>query len=125
MATRPFPPVPVPTIRTIREETPTKTWATVSEAVASGRDEVILESEGLPAVAVISLTEYARWRKARDQERRDAALHWLREFQDSYDGRNDDLPEDEVDAIATAITQEAIDRMAEKGIVRFDDDHDR
>ena len=106
MATRPLPST-TPTTRTVREETPSATWADVSKAVATGQDEVIIEAEGLPAVAVISLEEYAALRAAREQERKDAALQWLREFQESYDGRNDDLSEDEIMELAVRATKEA------------------
>ncbi|MGB3328727.1 MAG: hypothetical protein WBA46_07220 [Thermomicrobiales bacterium] len=121
MATRPLPST-TPTTRTVREASPSATWADVSKAVATGQDEVIVEAEGLPTVAVISLEEYAALRAAREQERKDAALRWLREFQESYDGRNDDLSEDEIAAIADEVARDAIDSMERKGIIRFGDE---
>lgn len=111
MATRPIPPSPI--TRTVRENEPTPTWATVSESVASGRDEIVMESEGLPAVAVISLEEYRHLLEIRKEEKRVAALRWLKEFQQSYDGRNDDLSEDELMGLAVQATREIRTELAE------------
>lgn len=114
MATRPIPSPVIPETRTVREDAPSPTWADVSESVAAGKDEVILESEGLPAVAVISLAEYAAFRKAREQERAAAALKWFREFQESYDGRNDDLSDEEVMELAVRATKETRNELWEE-----------
>ena len=111
MATRPIPPSPI--TRTVRENEPTSTWATVSESVASGRDEIVMESAGLPAVAVISLEEYRHLLEIRKEEKRVAALRWLKEFQQSYDGRNDDLSEDELMGLAVRATREIRTELAE------------
>jgi prevent-host-death family protein len=128
MATRPF--APRAAARTITLAEAATQFDTVVDAVSAGEGDVILERDGTPKVAVISIEEYRDMVALREQEqqraeRRAKALRWLREFQESYDGRNDDLSEEEIEAIADSVVRDSLDSMAEKGAIRYTLDDDR
>ncbi|MGN6032833.1 MAG: type II toxin-antitoxin system prevent-host-death family antitoxin [Thermomicrobiales bacterium] len=109
MATRPF--APRAAARTITLAEAATQFDTVVDAVSAGEGDVILERDGTPKVAVISIEEYRDMVALREQEqqreaRRAKALRWLREFQESYDGRNDDLSEEDSMDLAVRATRE-------------------
>lgn len=128
MATRPF--APRATARTITTVEATTHFDTVVDALSAGEGDVILERDGTPQVAVISIEAYRdmlalRGQEHQREERRAKALRWLREFQESYDGRRDDLSEDEIKGIADRVMRDSIDSMTEKGTIRYKLDDER
>ena len=94
------------TTRTITTSDATAHLETVVDRVATGEDEVILERDGTPKAVVISFEEYRHLLAVREEERKAEAVRWLREFQATYDGRNDDLTEDELMELAVRATKE-------------------
>ncbi len=80
---------------------------------------VMIESEGTPRVAMISVAELDALRLA---ARREAGLQTIREIQDRYDGRNDDLTDDEIMEMAVRAGQEYFDDLAGTGKISFEHD---
>jgi len=123
MATRPIP-SSTTAPRTITTAEAVARLETVIDSVAAGEGDVILERDGTPKAVVVSMEDYRTTLALREQERKAAAARWLREFQASYDGRNDDLTEDEIERIADEVVRDAVASMAEKGVIRFRSDRD-
>ncbi|MGH2560237.1 MAG: type II toxin-antitoxin system prevent-host-death family antitoxin [Thermomicrobiales bacterium] len=86
------------------------------------RDEVIVESHGRPRAAIVSFSEYEEMRLAREQTRRQDALRRLRELRARVRARNQDLTDEEADALAARFVREVIDDMAAEGILKFERD---
>ena len=92
--------------RTISANEAKQRWGTVMRTVADGRDAVVVESHGRPRVAVISIERYRQMQDLELQRKRDIGLRAIREIEASYDGRNDDLSEEEVMELAVRYTKE-------------------
>ena len=97
-------------------------WGDVMRTVASPDDAVIVESHGKPKAAVISIERFEKLRELEQQAARDAAMAWLREFEASYDGRNDDLTEEQVEELANRFADEFVEDLVAEGKVRFEGD---
>lgn len=82
-------------------------------------DAVVVESHGKPQAAVISFTRFEKLRELEEKERRAWALDRLREIEARYDGRNDDLTEEEVEALAVRAGREINRAVAERYLARL------
>jgi len=94
-------------------------WGDVLGDVAEGGDEVIVERDGRPTAVVIPFAAYEELRALREGRRRADALERLRSLRDAVRARNQDLSEEQAEAIADRFAHELIDDLASKGVVRF------
>ncbi len=92
--------------------------AVLDWAVENG-EGVIIKSRGEPKAAVLSYAEYEAFLALKEQERRREALRWMEEFAERQAARNADLSDKEVEQLADEITRETIQRLVDKGVVRF------
>jgi hypothetical protein len=85
-------------------------------AAVDDDDTIFVDDRGEPRAAVISIERLKRLREAEAEDRRRVALAWLDEFEASYDGRNDDLTDEQIEELAVRagreINQAAAARVA-------------
>jgi prevent-host-death family protein len=93
----------------------------VVRSVQLDGEPVIIESRGEPAAVISSYRDYEELQRFREEQRRQAVIAELRELKRRIDSRLPELSDEEVDRIADEITREAIDRLVEKGKIRFVD----
>ena len=110
-----------PRTRTISSNEAKQRWGAMMKAVSEGED-VIVESHGKPKAVVISPDGYAEYRALREKQRREDALRWLQEYEASYDGRNDDLTEEQIEELANRAAHEIFDELAAEGKLVFERD---
>lgn len=77
-------------------------------------DAVIVESHGKPRAAVISFERIENMRELEKKEQRENALRTLREIEARYDGRNDDLSDEEIGKLAVRAGREINRAVAER-----------
>lgn len=82
-------------------------WGQVMREVTSPDDAVIVESHGKPKVAVISIERLERSIQLETQQRREIGLRAIRDIEEAYDGRNDELSEDEIEELAVRAARES------------------
>lgn len=82
--------------------------------VQRGEGEVVIESHGRPTAVLISYDAYREFRAVQDKQRRREAMEALWRLRDEVRARNEDLSEEEADAIADEIGREAIARVMER-----------
>lgn len=76
--------------------------------VSRGEDEVIIENHGKPTAVLLSYEVYRELREAQDRQRRRDAMEAIWRLRDEVRARNQDLTEEEADAIADDVGREAI-----------------
>jgi prevent-host-death family protein len=79
--------------------------------VSRGEGDVVIESHGKPTAVLVSYDDYRALREAQDEQRRREAMEGLRRLRDEVRARNQDLSEEEADAIAEDVGREAIARV--------------
>lgn len=85
--------------------------------VVDGDEEVVVERQGKPKAVIISFAEYQKVQELREQERRRDALKQLHALRDSIGDRNADMTDDEIEAFAQEVRDEAISALiARQGI---------
>ncbi len=104
--------------RTVSSNEAKQRWGAMMKAVSEG-EAVIVESHGKPKAVVISPEAFEELRQAREKARREEAMQLLREIEASYDGRNDDLSEEQIEALANRAAHEIFDELAAEGKLRF------
>jgi prevent-host-death family protein len=104
--------------RTVSSNEAKQHWGAMMKAVNEGED-VIVESHGKPKAVVISPEAFEELRQAREQQRRDQAMRLLNEIEASYDGRNDDLTDEQIEELANRASHEIFDELAAEGKLRF------
>ncbi len=107
--------------RTVSSNEAKQHWGAMMKAVTEGED-VIVESHGKPKAVVISPEAFEELRRARERQRREEAIKWLEDFEASYDGRNDDLTQEQIDELANRAAHEIFDELAAEGKLRFERD---
>lgn len=107
--------------RTVSANEAKQHWGEMIKAASQGED-VVVESHGKPKAVVISTEDYQEYLALKEKQRREDALQWLREFEASYDGRNDDLTEAQIEELADRAAHEIFDELAAEGKLRFERD---
>lgn len=105
-------------------EAKTKFGAIVDWAVET-QDDVIVESHGQPRAVIVSYTQYQQILALREQARQQNALQCLRKLRETVRARNQDLDEEQADAIADQISHQVVAKMVAEGKVLYqgsDDD---
>jgi prevent-host-death family protein len=104
--------------RTVSSNEAKQHWGAMMKAVNEGED-VIVESHGKPKAVVISPEAFEELRQAREQQRQDQAMRLLNEIEASYDGRNDDLTDEQIEELANRASHDIFDELAAEGKLRF------
>ncbi|MHB1355381.1 MAG: type II toxin-antitoxin system Phd/YefM family antitoxin [Anaerolineae bacterium] len=105
-------------------EAKTKFGAIVDWAIET-QDDVIVESHGQPRVVIVSYTQYQEILVLREQARRQDALQRLRKLRETVRARNQDLDEEQADALAVRFSRDIVtDMVAEEKIPYQDSDDD-
>lgn len=107
--------------RTVSSNEAKQHWGAMMKAASEGED-VIVESHGKPKAVVISPGAFEELRQARERQRREEAIQWLEDFEASYDGRNDDLTDEQIEELANRAAHEIFDELAAEGKLRFERD---
>lgn len=103
------------TTRTMSSNEAKQNWGSVLSTASSDPDGVVIvESHGKPKAAVISIERFEKLRELEQQEKRAKGLEQLRRIQESYDGRNDDLSEEEINDLAVRAGREINRAVAER-----------
>lgn len=79
--------------------------------VSRGEEDVVIEDHGEPTAVLISYQMYRELREAQDRQRRREAIDELWRLREEVRARNQDLTEEEADAIADEIADEAMTRV--------------
>ncbi len=82
-------------------------------------ETVIIENRGTPAAVITSFQDYEELQAFRAERSRLDALATLREIQNRVFERNQDLTDEEADRIADEVVRDAVQRMVDKGQIRF------
>ncbi|WP_420645039.1 type II toxin-antitoxin system Phd/YefM family antitoxin [Candidatus Leptofilum sp.] len=83
------------------------------------KDDVVIQNRGRPEAVIIPYTDYEILQEARENERRKKAIQALQQIAEEVGSRNRSLSEQETEKLADEITREAVDRLVQKGNVRF------
>jgi len=102
------------TIRTMSSNEAKQNWGQVMAVANEPGTTIVIESHGKPRVAVISYDELTAYRAFRTEQRRQEGLRVLREIEAAYDGRNDDLTEEQITDLAVQATREVHEELAEE-----------
>jgi prevent-host-death family protein len=87
---------------------------TLIRDVADGNGAVTIEHHGRPRVVVVSAEEWAEMSELRERVRREAAWQRIIEIAREVSARNADLTQEEADALADEIGDEAKRRAARR-----------
>jgi prevent-host-death family protein len=98
---------------------PTNTIQDVLDAAADD-DTVIVDASGTPRAAIIPIERYQHLRELDLAEKRRESLAWLDDFEASYDGRNDDLTEEQIEELANRFSREFVDELVAEGKIVFE-----
>ncbi len=101
-------------IKTMPSNEAKQQWETLIKSIQKSGDPVIVESHGTPVVAVIPYDEFTEYRNYKEQRRRQELLERLDRIEANYDGRNDDLTEEQINDIAVTIGKEINRAAAER-----------
>ena len=83
------------------------------------KDDVIIESHGRPNVVIVSFEEYQRILNWRERARREDALARLERLRKRVSARNQDLSDEEAEAIADELSREAVNSLIQKGKISY------
>jgi|SRR5579884_3592946 len=97
-------------------------FGAVLDRVAEGGDEIIVERQGKPQAAIISIADFEDFQHLREQRRRQEAVETIRRVRAQVRARNLDLTDEEAEAIADSVTRDAVNALIAKGAIRFEDE---
>lgn len=106
--------------RTISASEAKNRLGSVVSWVLENQDEVIVESRGAPTVVIMTYKEYEEIKALKERERRQQALERLRKLRADVRARNQDLTDEEADALADRFVRDVIDDMVNEGKIRFE-----
>ncbi len=107
------------TTRTMSSNEAKQNWGQVMAIADEPGTAIVVESHGKPRIAVIPAEDLETFRQLQANARREDALRTLREIQAAYDGRNDDLSEDEIMDLAVRAGREINRAAAERDAARY------
>jgi prevent-host-death family protein len=96
-------------------------FGTVLDWVIKDGDDVVVERQGRPLVAIVSMAEFEEFKELREKERRRQALETLRSVQRRVSARNTDLTPEQIERIAEQFSRDVVQGLVEKGKVRFEE----
>ena len=89
-------------------------------AVEENGDDIVVQADGRPRVAIVSMRHYERLQEWREQERRKRILAEIREFGARVRARNQDLTPEQAEELADRYVREVVEEMVEEGQIRFE-----
>jgi prevent-host-death family protein len=89
--------------------------------VANGHGAIAIEHHGQPHVVVVSAKEWAEVSEMRERLRRKEAWEQLMAIAREVSARNADLSQEEADALADDIADEAMDRVVARARLRWEE----
>lgn len=110
------------TIRTMSSNEAKQNWGQVMAVANEPDTTIIIESHGKPRVAVISYDELTAYRAFRTEQLRQEGLRVLREIEAAYDGRNDDLTDEQINDLAARSGREYWQEFAASEVIAFERD---
>jgi prevent-host-death family protein len=108
-------------VRTISATEAKVNFGAVTQRVIDDGEPVVVKNHGQPRVAIVPVEKLDRLAELEDQERRRVALERIRKLQERIAACNQDLTEEEADAIADELTRTAMDSLIAKGTLRFEE----
>lgn len=100
----------------------TEAKAKLSELVAwasENDDTVVIENRGKPAALIVPFSYDEALQALKEKKRRQAVLARLEKLANKVRAQNPDLSTDEADAVADAITRDALDNLQNTGKLSF------
>ena len=94
-------------------------FGSIMDWAEQNKDEVIVESRGKPKVVIVAFAEYEKLAELREQYRRRIALARLEALAETIQARNQDLSEEEADALADQFTREVVEEMIAEGQIKY------
>jgi PHD/YefM family antitoxin component YafN of YafNO toxin-antitoxin module len=88
------------------------------ESVAGG-DEVVIERQGEPEFVILRAADVA---ELRDMQQRWEAFERLEAVRERVRARNQELTDEQAEDLADRAAHDAIDSLAERGVLRFERD---
>ena len=85
--------------------------------VAGGTETVIVERQGRPRAAIISIDEYRQFRAFQQEKQRREAIERFRRLRDEISQKFSDLSQHQIEALAQEIRDDAMQRLVEKQAV--------
>ncbi len=90
--------------------------------VSEEGDEVIVENHGKPRAVIMSIAAYHEVEVLREKQRRADILDRLRALEARLSQRNQDLTEEQANALAVRFSREMVDDLATEGKLVFERD---
>lgn len=91
--------------------------------LTSDGDDVLVERGGQIQAVIMSAAAYEDVQRLRDAERRRLAGEELFRLRERVRARNTDLSDEQAEEIADRVIRDAIDSLAERGVLVFERDH--
>jgi prevent-host-death family protein len=98
--------------RTMSSNEAKQNWGQVMAIADEPGTAIVVESHGKPRVAIIPVEDLETFRQLQQAARREQAMRALREIEAAYDGRNDDLTEEEINDLAVRAIREVREELA-------------
>lgn len=98
-------------------------WGSVMNAASSPDDAVIVESHGKPKVAVISYDRFEKLQELEEQARRAWALEQLRQLEEQFRDRNNDLTDEQIEELAVKVGREINQAVYERWLAESKASH--
>jgi prevent-host-death family protein len=106
-------------VRTISATEAKVNFGAVTQQVIDDGEPVVVENHGQPRVAIVPVQQLKRLAELEEQERQRVALENLKLLQEEMAARNQDLTEEQADAIADDLVRTAVNALFEKGAVSY------
>lgn len=106
-------------VRTISATEAKVNFGSVTQQVIDDGEPVIVENHGRPRVAIVPVQNLERLAELEAQERQRDALDRIQQLQAEVAGRNQDLTEEQADAIADDVVRTAVNALFDKDLVRY------
>ena len=106
-------------VRTISATEAKVNFGSVTQQVIDDGEPVIVENHGQPRVAIVPVQQFERLAELEAQERQRIALENLERLQVEVAARNQDLTEEQANAIADDLVRTAVNALFEKGTVSY------
>ena len=93
--------------------------ASIVTWVQDTQDEVIVENHGEPTAVIMAYSEYEKIKDLKEQARRQEIWERMEALRREVSTRNQDLTEEQAEALAEEISQDAINSLVKKGKIKF------
>jgi prevent-host-death family protein len=96
-------------------------FGTLLAEVAENGEAVVVERQGKPRAAIISIADYRRFRRLEQAERRREAAEALRRLRDEVSERNKDMTPEQIEEFAQQVRSDIAKGLMEKGLIRYEE----